>query len=220
MKYVAYFLIIVALIAGSFIAGRESIEYQNIVAAGDVTSSLSDEEKDLVLYAMPWLRDAVGCWVGDLKVFAPNTENPNMYWVYADNRFVIFDKGSITLGLTKGREATGTNGILMLDKSKNGTFGYISYDYLDSEGNVLGSVTDFGRDGQSDLKMDLTEDGRIEVWVENDWYIYKNMDKQEGVVDNGIWVPIAKHEGKYVRLPTSNQQLNTDSGAGAPPPVN
>lgn len=66
------------------------------------------------------------------------------------------------------QQGTGKPYATFLDQDGDGVFDLLTYDVLDVDGNLLRSIEDYGMDGQSDLKIDFTND-TVSVFYKGRW---------------------------------------------------
>lgn len=213
-----FFLILIIVSLSSFMLGKYSAKFENFVVYKDVTVMLPDDLREVVLSAMPWLKNAAGLTIGALEIYVPNDGKKTKG---TSPEYLIFNKEyGYSLFLTKDSIGANLsvddgdlNTFIISDDKGDKSFSSISYEYLDKHGKVLGNIHDLNRDGQFDVNSVWNrDDGYTEIWVENGWYKPKAKNNQSGVLIEDEWRPVILELGAYRFMEiNSNKPIHSTS---------
>jgi len=173
----------------SFFTGEYYNQSVNIKGV-DVTVDLSVEDKKLL---PSWLKRAVsyGYPQEEIRALFPHNGEPKEMLVFIGRDTLWIGENHISfVSLPE------SNIISMYKLNKSDYFNYISYDYIDDEGGYAGSIVDYGLDGQVDSKLNF-KNMTSSVLIDGVWYELKTVENKDGVVKDGVWLPVTHTYSKY-----------------------
>ena len=127
MRFVPYILFLFLLLA--------SVAFSQETASNDVTRYLSPEMQQAMKQLFPWLGNAQSAQMGPYQIYRPNEPENMDLWVVSPkpSKAVSIDKNSVTV-------VVDTGGVGIEDRNSDGVYEVISYETIDSEGKVTGTV--------------------------------------------------------------------------------
>jgi len=149
-----FFLIFVLVALISFLLGRAS---RPPVTTIDVTQSWPKELRAAMLQIEPWLQTAQAVRLGKYIIYTPKETNTYKLRIMTDplKKYIDIDENNISIDFNTAVH----DSISITDKDKDHSRRSISYNIFDDQGTVIGTVIDFGRDGQLDNKY-MRGDGK------------------------------------------------------------
>ena len=101
--------------------------------------------------------------------------------------FASREKGSDSVQIFQ--KGTNEPYVTVSDWDSDGVFDALSYSVLDSEGNVILEVEDFGMDGQIDMRVG--SDGHAELFYEGRWRVVESDGARKAIFVDGIEISLA-----------------------------
>jgi hypothetical protein len=142
-----------------------------------------------------WHGKAQQCRVGDFVVMSPTTPGSGQLVITKNGHTEV-----IITGPKKEVDVLDGDRPVLTVQNRSGKDGYdfISYKIRNTEGKVIGDVTDGDMDGQPDFK--LLDDGIKYAYVDSTWLVLERHGNQTGVIGPNGWQAVQSAEApfKYV----------------------
>jgi|GEM_PF-6047645 len=185
--------ILIFMLSASLTSAQEIFE-------GNVIQEFEPKSRELMLQLEPWLKEAQAIQMGPYKIFRPKENNNPKLWVTSPSNFelIAIDENSISIMLKDNSHG----GVLLSDGNEDGIFEQLSYEILDPQSGKSGTVFDWDRDGETDLKIIFSGEQNtpadVSVRLLGQWQKLIRKDKKSWVSINGEMKEIKKEGPKYI----------------------
>jgi len=153
------------------------------ITAKSLTGQQCPEIKTNAIEAYPWYKNAIGFRFGKYYAYAPNDPDANKMLIIGNNRIILIDEKDISLSDTSNNSIVSVS-----DTQGKGYLAVVSYTTLNENGERSGEVFDWNRDGQAEVRYYVS--GKVEYWVQGQWYEKKPKSEHPEVLVNGKWVEL------------------------------
>lgn len=183
----------ITLLALLFCANQVSAQD---VVTGDITQNLEPEMQDALKNIQPWMQDAQAVEFGPYKIYRPNDETSTNIWVVGPepDRVSFIDKNQSVIVI-------GTSTFGVDDRDRDGQYETVTYETLGADGEVTGTVYDWNRDGDLDMKVTFSggeAPPKVLVPFSGQWRQISKKDGRVTVSVDGKDVEVQKEGYRYV----------------------
>ena len=195
--------------------------YELVSATGGFPESDRELYKSVLGYDL--LRKVT---LGNWECYAPHKDPDESLFCTHGSRTIMHTMGKGPKEIAIPTTSDNLNFLYLKDKDGNGSYDSLYYDGSDENGNHKRVLYDENLDGIPDKILDI-ETKTLKIRVGDKW-IDTRSDKRDTsgkiiteITINGVQKRIYPSSYPYkIEELKSNKQLNSDSGADAPPPVN
>lgn len=167
------------------------------VVTGDITQNLEPEMREGMKSLQPWMADAQAVKFGPYKIYRPNDETSPKIWINGprSEQLVSIDKNQVVIGSDTG--TVGTD-----DRDGDGLYETVTYDILGTNGKVSGTVYDWNRDGDIDMKVFFSgvkdEPAKVFVMLSGQWGQISKKDGRLWVATDDKDIEVKKVGLRYI----------------------
>jgi hypothetical protein len=189
MRFALYIFCLLFLVPGQAIS-QES-------ASQDATRDLAPGMQEAMKQLFPWLENSHSIQMGPYQLFRPNEPENSELWVVGpeQSNLVSINRNRVAVIVDVG-------GIGIDDRDSDGIYEAISYETIDSNGKVNGSVYDWDRDGVLDFKTVFSGkqiiSPKVYVSIAGQWRLLTHKDDRSWVTIEDETVEVKKVGPKYV----------------------
>lgn len=132
-------------------------------------------------------------WICLLPIVA--AAEPAVYQIDADDAPHVFvtigEESQNSAGIGIFQRTTGKPYLTLRDNDGDGVFDLLTYSVLNSEGERIMEVEDYGMNGQADFKVNY-QSGRASVFYEGQWRETSGPKQDRYVVVDGTSIPLTE----------------------------